>query len=178
MKSEQVNIRGGRRMKIDKLDNLTNLLMPDKKGSTHKAGGADFQKILEETQADQAAESQKLSESGSVFRAAGIPDGPLGVYSFPPLTELGNPFQTQARSLQTADQVLRVLEEYQKSLADPEVSLKNLYPMIQSLSSEIQGVSQDAEKLPANDPLKRILREMGILAAVEVEKFNRGEYVS
>jgi hypothetical protein len=50
--------------------------------------------------------------------------------------------------------------------------------MIQSLSSEIQGVSQDAEKLPANDPLKRILREMGILAAVEVEKFNRGEYVS
>jgi hypothetical protein len=99
-------------------------------------------------------------------------------YSFPPLTELGNPFQTQARSLQTADQVLRVLEEYQKSLADPEVSLKNLYPMIQSLSAEIQGVSQDAEKLPANDPLKRILREMGILAAVEVEKFNRGEYVS
>jgi len=165
-------------MKIDKLDNLTNLLMSDKKGSTHKAGSADFQKILEETQADQAAESQKLSESGSVFRAAGIPEGPLGVFSFPLLTEVGNSVQTQARSLQTADQVLRVLEEYQKGLADPEVSLKNLYPMIQSLSSEIQGVSQDAEKLPANDPLKKILSEMGMLAAVEVEKFNRGEYVS
>ena len=165
-------------MKIDKLDNLTNLLMPDKKESTHKAGGADFQKILEETQADQAAKSQKLPESGSVFRAAGIPDGPLGAYSFSPLTELGNPLRrTQAQSLQAADQVLRVLEEYQKGLADPEVSLKNLYPMIQLLSSEIQGVSQGAEKLPANDPLKRILSEMGMLAAVEVEKFNRGEYV-
>ena len=56
--------------------------------------------------------------------------------------------------------------------------MKNLYPMIQSLSSEVRGVSQDAEKLSANDPLKGILSEMGILAAVEVERFNRGEYVS
>jgi hypothetical protein len=165
-------------MKIDKLDNLTNLLMPDKKGNTQKTGGADFQKILEETQAGGGAESQKLSESGSVFRAAGIPEGPLGAYSFPPLSEFGNPVHAQTRSIQAADQILNVLEEYQKALADPAVSLKNLYPMIQSLSSEVQGVSQDAEKLPANDPLKRILDEMGILAAVEVEKFSRGEYIS
>ena len=74
--------------------------------------------------------------------------------------------------------MLKVLEEYQKALADPEVSLKNLYPMIQSLSSKVEGVGRDAEKLPANDPLQRIFSEMGILAAVEVEKFNRGEYVS
>jgi hypothetical protein len=39
-------------------------------------------------------------------------------------------------------------------------------------------MSQDAERLPANDPLKRILEEMGILAAVEVERFNRGDYIS
>jgi hypothetical protein len=165
-------------MKIDKLDNLINLLMPDKKESAPKTGGADFQKILEATQADRAMENQKLSEPGSGCRAAGISEGPLGAYSFPPLAEFGNPVQAQPRSLQAADQVLKVMGEYQKALGDHEVSLKNLYPMIQALSSEIQGMSQNAEALPANDPLKRIINEIGILAAVEVERFNRGEYIS
>ncbi len=164
-------------MKIDKLDNLTNLPAPDKKGA-HKTGEDDFRKIFEDIKANQAAESRKLAESGSVPKPGEIPDGPLGVYSLSPLTELGNPFPPQARSLQAADQVLKVLEEYQKALADPEVSLKNLYPMIQSLSSKVEGVGRDAEKLSANDPLQRILSEMGILAAVEVERFNRGEYIS
>ena len=91
-------------MKIDKLDNLTNLLMSDKKGSTHKAGSADFQKILEETQADQAAESQKLSESGSVFGRREFPTGlwafflslPLPNWEIPSRPRL-DPFRLQIR---------------------------------------------------------------------------------
>ena len=162
-------------MKIDKLDSLTNLTMTDKKGPPHKAGGVEFQKILDEIQANQAAENQKLLESAS--GAAGVPDGPLGPYSFPPLAEFGNPVQAQNRTFQTADRMLNVLEQYQKALGDPEVSLKNLYPIIQSLSSEVQGMNEGTENLPANDPLKKILEEIGILTAVEVEKFNRGEYV-
>jgi hypothetical protein len=39
-------------------------------------------------------------------------------------------------------------------------------------------MSREAEKLPPNDPLRRILDEIGVLAAVETEKFNRGDYVS
>jgi len=164
-------------MKVDRLDNLTNLLMPVKKESTQKAGGADFHKLLEEIRANQGGESQILSGPGSVSKEGEVL-GPPGVYSFAPLTEFANPLQTHARSLQTADQALSALEEYQQALVDPEISLKKIYPMIQSLSSEIQGVSQEAEKLPGNDPLKRILSEIGILATVEVERFKRGEYVS
>jgi hypothetical protein len=163
-------------MKIDKLDNLTNLLMTDKKGPPHKAGGVEFQKILDEIQANQAAENQILSEPAS--GAAEVADGPLGVYSLPPLDEFGNSLQTQSRSIQTADRILNVLEEYQKGLGTPEVSLKNLYPVIQSLSSEVQAITKGTEDLPANNPLKKILGEIEILTAVEVEKFNRGEYVS
>lgn len=163
-------------MKIDKLDSLLNLVIPDKKGSAHKAGGNDFQKIFEEIQANQSGEKQRPPESGS--KAAEIPDGLLSVYSFPPLADSGNPFQGQTRSLQAADRVLQGLEEYQKGLGDSEVSLKTLFPMIQSLSSEIRGISKDAENLPANDPLKRILEEIGVLAAVEVERYNRGDYLS
>ncbi len=165
-------------MKIDKLDDLTNLLMTDKKANPHKAGGVEFQKILEEIQANQAAETQKLSEAGSASGRAGGPEGPLGAYSFPPLPEFGNSIQARGRSLQDADQVLKVLEEYRTALADPKVSLKDLYPLIQTLSSGMPGMNEGAENLPTNDPLKKILGEIGVLAAVEVERFNRGDYVS
>ena len=163
-------------MKIDKIDNLTSLLMTEKKGTLQKAGSVEFQKILDEIQANQAAQNQKLSESAS--ETAGVSEGPLGVYSLPPLAGIGNSVQGQNRSIQTADRMLNVLEEYQKALGDPEVSLKNLYPMIQSLSSEVQGMNEGTENLPANDPLRKILGEIGILTAVEVEKFNRGDYIS
>jgi hypothetical protein len=165
-------------MKIDKLDSLLNLAMPEKRGGAPKAGGSDFRKIFEEVQANQAGEKKKIADSGSAGKTAGISDGPLGLCSFPLLTESGDPFQTRARSMQTADRMLGALEDYQRGLGDAEVSLKSLYPAIQSLSAEIRGMKQDSEGLPANDSLKRILDEIGILAAVEVERFNRGDYVS
>lgn len=163
-------------MKIDKLDTLTNLMMPEKKETPHKAGGTEFRKILDEVRANQAAENQKLSEYAC--GTAGSSDGPLGVYSLPPFTDFENPVREHSRMLQTADRMLNVLEQYQKKLGDPEVSLKTLYPIIQSLSSELQGMNEGTENLPENDPLKKILGEIGVLTAVQVEKFNRGEYVS
>jgi len=163
-------------MKIDNLDTLTNLMITEKKGTLHKAGGAEFQKILNEVQANRTPENQKLSES--VSGAAGVSDGPLDVYSLPPLAGFENGIRGPNQNLQTADQMLNILEQYQKGLGDPEVSLKDLFPMIQSLFSELQRMNESAENLPENDPLKKILGEIGILTAVEVEKFNRGEYVS
>lgn len=163
-------------MKIDKLDSLMNLVIPDKKGSTNKTGGVDFRKILEEVQANQAGEKQKLGDTGSASKAAEISEGPLGIFSFPPPAEPGGSLPN--RSLQTAERMLGALEDYQRRLGDSKVSLKALYPAIESLSSKIRGMDQDKENLPAGDPLRRILDEIGILAAVEVERFNRGDYVS
>jgi hypothetical protein len=165
-------------MKIDKLDRMLNVVMSDKKGGPDKAGGNDFQKILEGIQAHQTGEKQRVAGSGSVLKTGEIPEGPLSVYSLPPLPEPGSPFPSRTRSLQAADRMLRVLEEYQAGLADSAVPLKTLDPLIQALSSEIRGVDPDAENLPPNDPLKRILDEVRILAAVETERFNRGDYVS
>jgi hypothetical protein len=165
-------------MKIDKLDGLMNALTADNKKSANKANGVDFRKILTEAQANRAAENQQLFEPGVAQKAKSLQEAPLPVYSFSPISESGKNPQIHGQGIRAADHTLEVLEQYQKAIADPKVSLKNLYPFIQSLSHEIRGVNQAAEGLPANNPLKKILGDIGVLAAVEVEKFNRGDYLS
>ena len=165
-------------MKVDKLDGLMNPLMSDNKKNTNMASGIDFQKLLAEAQTNRLAENQRLFEPGFAQEAKSLLDGPLPTYSFPPISELGKGPQIHDQGIGVADHTLGVLEQYQKAMADPKVSLKNLYPYIQSLFHEIKDINQAAEGLPASNPLKKILGEIGVLAAVEVEKFNRGDYVS
>jgi hypothetical protein len=165
-------------MKIDKLESLVNIQMPHGKENAGKAGETGFQKIFEEIQAGRGGEKQRAGESSAAFQAAEIPDVPFGVHSLSSVAQPGSLSPGQTRSLQAGERALKVLEDYGKDLGDPGISLKEIYPLIQSLSSEVRGMNQDADKLPGNDPLKRILNEIGVLAAVEVERFNRGDYLS
>jgi hypothetical protein len=165
-------------MKVDRLDSLMNTLIPDKKTSANNGVGVDFQKVLAEAQTNRGGESQKLSGAGLAEKAESLLEGPLAPYSFPAISKFGKESRIRDQGLLAADQTLGILEQYQKAIADPKVSLKNLYPHIQSLSAEIQGIKQAAEGLPGSDPLKKILGEIGVLATVEVERFNRGDYVS
>jgi hypothetical protein len=164
-------------MKVDKLDGLTNPQMLDIKINADKGKGVDFQKILAEAQVNRVPARQQLSKSGQAEKADDLLDGPWAAYSLAPLSELGKDPQVLNQNLRTADHTLGLLEEYQNAMADPKVSLKSLYPYIQSLSHEIKDINQVAEKLSASDPFKKILGEIGVLVAVEVEKFNRGDYV-
>ena len=167
-------------MKIDKLDDRRIPPMTDKNANPHKAAGVEFQKILEEIQANQAAKTQKLSEAGSAS-GGGRSRGALGRYILSRLflnSEIPSRPGVDPSRLRIRCSVLNVLEEYRNALADPKVSLKDLYPLIQTLSSGMPGMNEGAENLPTNDPLKKILGEIGVLAAVEVERFNRGDYVS
>jgi len=75
------------------------------------------------------------------------------------------------------EKTLDLLEQYQKAMADPKVSLKEINPLAQALSQEIKGLNQWAQKLSSSDPLQKIIAEVGIVSSVEVEKFNRGDYI-
>jgi hypothetical protein len=48
---------------------------------------------------------------------------------------------------------------------------------VQALSEKVTDLQGLARTLAPADPLKKIIQEVGTLSAVEVEKFNRGEYV-
>jgi hypothetical protein len=88
-----------------------------------------------------------------------------------------DPAQIRLQGIQSTEKTLDILEQYQKAMANPNLSLKNIYPLIQSLSQELQGLNVLSAKLPPSDPLQSILTHTGIVSAVEIEKFHRGEYI-
>jgi hypothetical protein len=148
-------------------------LVTPKKGKNEELNGFDFQKILQEAQSNiQEANQAATAAAAGVaeIQAEGVLPANLleGVKDSAPLRSPG---------IQAAEKTLNLLEEYQRAIDNPRVTLREIHPLVQSLAEETQGLNQWAEKLSASDPLKRIMTEVGVLSSIEVGKFNRGDYV-
>ena len=164
-------------MDVKKVDGGILSAMAGKKGKKEELEGLDFQKLLQEAQSN-----GKLDEAGSAPKASvgGTEFLDHSVISIPPVNLAPELLETSALRSQgasAAEKTLDLLDQYQKAIADPKVSLKEISPLVQSLSEEIKGLTQWTEKLPSSDPLQKITAEVGILSSVEVEKFNRGDYI-
>ena len=71
---------------------------------------------------------------------------------------------------------LNLLESYRDMLADPGVSLKEIGPVMEALSSEKNKLQQLLGALPKADELRNILNEALVAASLEEVKFNKGDY--
>jgi hypothetical protein len=132
-------------------------------------GDQEFKRILEQL----TGSPTKPSDLGAGSEIAVPPS--FTDYPIPFLDESAGSVREQ--SVNAAEGVLGLLEEYQRSLADPQSSLKDLDGLVQSLSREVSALIELSEKLPPADPLKKIASEVGMVSAVEIEKFNQGRYV-
>lgn len=121
----------------------------------HQGNALDFKTMLENS-------DKKIS---SLAAPLSIP--PMG------LEEI---YQIRSLGIKTSEEVLYLLEDYQKVMADPQIPLESIEPLIQSLSKEVNQLQILSERIPASDPLRRIITELGILSTVEVEKYYRGGY--
>ena len=72
---------------------------------------------------------------------------------------------------------LDTLETYQKQLEDPFVTLKEMGPTVERVDAERDELMNMARILPDKDELRDIFSEVVIRAALEVERFQRGDYV-
>jgi hypothetical protein len=145
-----------------------------KKGKREELEGTDFQKVLQE------AHSHLQESPASPVSKGGVREAEW----FEPVT-----FPLLAANLATAtpslpsqgieatERTLDLLERYQEALSDPRVSLKEVYSLVQSLGQEVQELNRFSDQLPPSDPLRKIMGEVGILSNLEIEKFNRGDYV-
>ena len=164
-------------MKISKIHPETPVVANSVKTEKKPSAALDFQNLLEEAQA-------KTKDSGSTPYPASLGElrGPIQNPLFPAQVRgvspgLENATEARFQGIRLTEKVLELLEGYQKSMANPKVSLKEIDPMIQSLSKGIDTLDTLSKDLPPADPLQRILTEVGIISTIEVERFKRGEYL-
>ena len=75
------------------------------------------------------------------------------------------------------EEFLSIMESYQRQMADPKTTLKDVYPVVQQMEKKAAELIPTLESLPAEDKLKDILNRAVVASTVEVIKFNRGDYI-
>ena len=124
-------------------------------------GGADFAQQLK----------QALATDPTATAAPQATAGPAQVAAITPVTEV-NPAPSEV-----LDTVLSRLDNYRDALAQPDLPLKQLSTLVQTLEGDSQRLQTLAQGLPDSSPLKQVMEEAGALAYTESFKFNRGDYV-
>jgi hypothetical protein len=135
----------------------------------------DFQRILQEANLSVDASKSTPGQTAisqvhplvQVYEITSL----QGVPEVPPMEPL------QRQGVRTAENTLTMLGKYQQALADPSQSLKQINPLVESLSQKVDQLQKLTQQLPEGDPLHRIIREVGVVTAAEVERFNRGDYI-
>jgi hypothetical protein len=145
-----------------------------KKTASPTEAGA-FGKLLQE--ATRVSEKEKSVLAASSPAVDLLQGGPVALTSLNLILGAGGPEQVRIQGMKAAEGTLKLLEEYQKTLADPRTSLKKIDSLVQTLSQKAQDLNRISEGLPSSDPLRKIVADVGVLCAVEAERFNRGEYV-
>ncbi|UCF56086.1 MAG: hypothetical protein JSW15_08245 [Deltaproteobacteria bacterium] len=73
---------------------------------------------------------------------------------------------------------LDILDEYHQKLGNPQFILKDIYPLINEMEAQNEGLIPVLNSLPDGDELKDILNQVLITSSLEIIKFNRGDYLN
>jgi len=76
------------------------------------------------------------------------------------------------------EKYLDLLDEYRQKLANPQVTLKDIYLLINEMEVEKQSLIPVLNSLPDEDGLKDILNQALMTSSLEIIKFNRGDYLT
>jgi hypothetical protein len=151
-------------MKIDNNDPIMKGLPPQGTAKSQPAGEQEFGRILKET----VENTQK-------------PDTGLRQTSF--VNPLASIWRTSPGSadpefaIDRIENMIDLLDQYRHKLADPQMNLKQIDPIINEIARENDSLASLAGSLPAADELKGILERTMVTASLEVTKFYRGDYL-
>jgi hypothetical protein len=76
-----------------------------------------------------------------------------------------------------ADQLLDLLESYQKRVSGPGLPLKDAYMSMKAIEDRADELAPLVENLPQGDDFRDFLNRLVITASVEALKFRRGDYL-
>ncbi|MFH1626288.1 MAG: hypothetical protein ABID54_14200 [Pseudomonadota bacterium] len=76
------------------------------------------------------------------------------------------------------EKFLDVLEDYQRKLGNPKISLEDLNPLITRMENETRNLLPLLDSFPKGDGMRDILNRALIASTVEAMKFKRGDYLA
>ena len=82
----------------------------------------------------------------------------------------------QKFALDRIENIVGLLDQYRHKLADPEITLKNIDPIIREIDQETQTLSPLLDALPEDEQLNDLINQTLVAASLEVTKFYRGDY--
>lgn len=85
---------------------------------------------------------------------------------------------SKADVIKHGDKILNLLDDYTKKLTDPEKTLKDIGPLVKNIEKEVSLIEAESEDAVHNDKaLKKIIKDLAVIANVAVCKFHRGDYI-
>lgn len=81
-------------------------------------------------------------------------------------------------TIEHVDNLLNLLDNYRIQLADPQVTLRSMEPVIKMIDKEKEQLSSVLDSLAEADGLKDIVNRTLVTASLEVMKYNRGDYIA
>lgn len=152
-------------MKIDGNDEILKSGYTVKTPKNDQPSEADFKNILKES-------VEKSTENPSEIQPTTLLD-PISAMRFNPL-----PSQDKNITVERVENLLNLLENYRQQLRNPNLTLRTLEPIMNTITEEKDQLSAKLDSISNEDGLKDILNQTLITASLEVIKFNRGDYIS
>jgi hypothetical protein len=142
-----------------------------------KAGYVDKPVPKEPVQKDEFKDILKASVERSTPHTAKIqsppPMQPLSAIYFQPLSP-----ENRRITVERVDNLLNLLDNYRELLADPQVTLRQMEPLLNTIEQEKTQLSSVLDSLESEDGLKDIVNRTLVTASLEIVKYNRGDYIT
>ena len=152
-------------MKIYGNDEILKNGYPEKTPKNEQTTDADFKNILKESVENSTKNPPEIQPTSLL--------DPVSAIRF-------NPLSTQDKNItvERVENLLNLLENYRQQLENPNVTLRTLEPVMNTIAKEKDQLSAVLDSMPNEDRLKDILNQTLITASLEVIKFNRGDYIT
>ncbi|RJX31431.1 MAG: hypothetical protein C4531_07600 [Desulfurivibrio sp.] len=143
-------------MKITNLQGLQNIGQAEQKRSK-PLSGADFKDLLDA----ELLSGVSSAAAGSATQISSAGQVPIGL---------------RIESLSVAETTINSLESFGSALNDLRLPAEDLEPLVEALEEEAGSILDLKEKLPAGDPLAKLLDRVATVSYVEAAKYRRGDY--
>ena len=152
-------------MKINGSDEIIKPRFAEKTIQREQDQKDDFKNVLKASVERTAHHPEKIKSSPLA--------NPVSAIQFHPLST-----ENKSVTVERVDNLLNLLDNYRDQLADPQITLRSIEPVIKTIEKEKEQLSSVMESLPNEDALKDIVNRTLITASLEVMKYNRGDYIA